>query len=391
MCFFVFVVYIEVECHARIISFFAHKGGVSKTTNVHHLGYMLAKHFGYKVLLIDADPQQNLTQTCCKSAKNDANWREEIDRGTIYTAMERLHYGMKDGNYIDPAKCVRLHKKEIGKNDNNDNNNDNNNNGQLWLLPGCLDLAKLEPQITFAHNICNPAVFPIFDDIAGGFRHLFISTCAEYDIDFCLIDMGPSIGELNKSLFWSSDYFLIPCSPDSYCKTTMKTMERTLPLWREQQKQLAKITQDMILFVNPDPPKFLGILMGLYQVTGKEKKAVKDSQHWMDIIKQTVKDELVPVLEKCDMLHPYAPKDYTLQEIPHFLSLMPLAQKSFSPVFDIPQNGFCHQDEDGNIKIMSKTEITRHKDRAQYFYQKYQKLARLIIEMLDAEVSQSIE
>ena len=45
---------------AKIISFFNHKGGVGKTTSVHNIGYGLSK-LGKKVLLIDADPQMNLT------------------------------------------------------------------------------------------------------------------------------------------------------------------------------------------------------------------------------------------------------------------------------------------------------------------------------------------
>ena len=45
---------------AKIITFFNHKGGVGKTTLVHNLGFILADK-GYKVLLIDADPQMNLT------------------------------------------------------------------------------------------------------------------------------------------------------------------------------------------------------------------------------------------------------------------------------------------------------------------------------------------
>lgn len=363
-----------IECQARIIAFFAHKGGVSKTTNVHHLGYMLAKK-GYKILLVDGDPQQNLSQTCCRTAKNDASWRDNIDRGTIYTALERLHYGFKDGNYIEPANCVRLNKKSF------------NNGGELYLLPGSLDLAKLEPQITFAHNITNPLVYPLFDDIAGGFRALFLTTCAHYKVDFCLIDMGPSIGELNKSLFWSSDYFLIPCSPDSYCKTTMKTMERTLPLWAEQQKNISKVTQDMTMPLNPVPPKFLGILMGLYQCAGKNKNAVKDSQHWMDIIKQTVKEELVPALSKVDMVHPCCPNDYTLAEIPHFLSLMPIAQRSYCPIYDIPNDGFTIQNDDGEVLSMSNTEISRHKERGEYFYEKYDGLSNLILDMFAREDS----
>lgn len=39
---------------------FNHKGGVSKTTTTFHIGWMLAK-MGHKVLLVDGDPQCNLT------------------------------------------------------------------------------------------------------------------------------------------------------------------------------------------------------------------------------------------------------------------------------------------------------------------------------------------
>jgi len=280
---------------------------------------------------------------------------------------------MKDGDYIDPADCVPLYRNVI------------DGNGQLWLLPGSLDLAKLEPQLTFAHNVTNSKIFPLFDDIAGGFRALFLSTCAHYKIDFCLVDMGPSIGELNKSLFWSSDYFLIPCSPDSYCKTTMKTMERTLPLWAEQQMRLAEVTKDMTMPLNPEPPKFLGILMGLFQTTGQNKNAVKDSQHWMDIIKTTVKAELVPALRKVGMVHEHSPADYTLSEIPHFLSLMPIAQRAYAPVFDIPIQAFVVQNEDGDLLPMSKTEIVRHQERAHYFFEKYHELASVLVGMFSAE------
>lgn len=44
---------------AKRIVFFNHKGGVSKTTTAYNLGWMLS--LNSRVLLVDADPQCNLT------------------------------------------------------------------------------------------------------------------------------------------------------------------------------------------------------------------------------------------------------------------------------------------------------------------------------------------
>ena len=44
----------------KIISFFNHKGGVGKTTNVHNIACAL-RELGKKVLVVDADPQMNMT------------------------------------------------------------------------------------------------------------------------------------------------------------------------------------------------------------------------------------------------------------------------------------------------------------------------------------------
>jgi Mrp family chromosome partitioning ATPase len=47
---------------APIISLFNHKGGVSKTTTAFNLGWALADR-GKRVLIVDGDPQCNLTGT----------------------------------------------------------------------------------------------------------------------------------------------------------------------------------------------------------------------------------------------------------------------------------------------------------------------------------------
>lgn len=45
---------------AKILTLFNHKGGVSKTTTTFHLGWKLTQK-KKKVLLVDGDPQCNLT------------------------------------------------------------------------------------------------------------------------------------------------------------------------------------------------------------------------------------------------------------------------------------------------------------------------------------------
>ena len=52
----------------KIIALFNNKGGVSKTTTTYNLGWMLAL-MGKRTLIIDSDPQCNLTGLCVNSSK----------------------------------------------------------------------------------------------------------------------------------------------------------------------------------------------------------------------------------------------------------------------------------------------------------------------------------
>jgi chromosome partitioning protein len=48
----------------KVISFINYKGGVGKTTTAFHVSSSLAQHYGQRVLMIDIDPQTNLTFLC---------------------------------------------------------------------------------------------------------------------------------------------------------------------------------------------------------------------------------------------------------------------------------------------------------------------------------------
>ena len=60
----------------KIISVFNNKGGVGKSTLGYHTAHALAEK-GIKTLMIDLDPQSNLTLQCISPEELEKIWLEE--------------------------------------------------------------------------------------------------------------------------------------------------------------------------------------------------------------------------------------------------------------------------------------------------------------------------
>lgn len=147
----------------RIIAVANHKGGVSKTTTSASLGSILAMK-GYKVLLIDLDPQANLTTSLMNVDS------EESAQPTIYELMS------------GKVKDVPL----VNINDN------------LDLIPSGLQLAAADIELSSAI-----ARERILTDILAkdGFGEHY---------DFIILDCPPSLGIMTLNAFTASTDIIIP-------------------------------------------------------------------------------------------------------------------------------------------------------------------------------------
>lgn len=140
----------------NIISISNHKGGVGKTTSTVNIGAGLAVA-GKKVLLIDLDPQANLTQ--CVGLQE----------------VEQSIYGALRGDYELPIYSVT----------------DN-----LDLVPSHLDLASIE--IELSTKIARETVL----------KKLLEKVKTNYD--YILIDCPPSLGLITINAFVASNSVYIP-------------------------------------------------------------------------------------------------------------------------------------------------------------------------------------
>ncbi len=102
---------------AKIISFINYKGGVGKTTTTYHIGCSLAQHHDKKVLLVDIDPQTNLTFLC----RPYEDWKKFKQKaGTIAKMYERFQkkiaLGTKRFIWQEPIKKLeggRIHNLDL--------------------------------------------------------------------------------------------------------------------------------------------------------------------------------------------------------------------------------------------------------------------------------------
>ena len=141
---------------AKIFSISNHKGGVGKTTSTVNIGAGLALK-NKKVLLIDLDPQANLTHSL--GIKNP-----EIN----------IYDNLRGQSNVIPI--------EVKKN--------------LWVLPSSLDLSAAEIELN-----SEPGREYILKDIISKIKDKF---------DYVLIDCPPSLGLLTINALTSSDSVIIP-------------------------------------------------------------------------------------------------------------------------------------------------------------------------------------
>jgi cellulose biosynthesis protein BcsQ len=304
------------------IAFFSHKGGVSKTTTTYNLGWALA-NAGKRVLMIDGDPQCNLTgMTLSLGGHADFEQLYANSEANLYEALRPAFEAIP--KRLAAVECFEVPGRE-----------------GLYLLPGHVNVSEYDVPLGVAHELSGS--LGVMKNLPGAINALISATATEHAVDYVLIDMSPSISSLNQNLFMTSTHFVVPCSPDYFCALAIDSLTKVLPKWAQWPKRAVEsdLFSGAAYPIPVHTPVFLGTINQRYRPRyGTPAQAF---QRWIDRINERVSDGLVPVLKKNGMLLPEAAyrnasvnaEPYSLANIADFNTLIAKSQENGVPIYEL--------------------------------------------------------
>lgn len=225
----------------KIISLFNNKGGVGKSTLGFHLGCALGE-LGKKVLLVDLDPQCNMTISGMFEDDLHKIWQEEDDFIDDFGAAVEQYALDK---IIDKPRSIHflLKPTEDGLNELTKYPPVIKLYDNVDLLPGRLSLHKYENKLaerwSGLYQSDNLSIRTVTN-----IRRICDVYSRTNGYDYVLMDTSPSLGILNKVIISTVDGFIIPALPDMFSAYGIRNIGSSLQQWQVEFETIYKLISE---------------------------------------------------------------------------------------------------------------------------------------------------
>jgi cellulose biosynthesis protein BcsQ len=286
---------------------------------------------GHRVILVDADPQCNLSGLIM-----GFKGENEFDHFYEAEGTRNIRAGLAPAfesqpRAIEPVECVAVEGCE-----------------RLFLLPGHIRLTEYEVTLGIAQELSG--TIQTLQNLPGSISYLLEETAKKYDADYVLIDMNPSLSSINQNLLMTSDFFIVPTSPDFFSVMAIESLATVLPRWHGWAVRAGEndILQNAAYPYPKRIPRFLGTVIQKYRP--RKGAPTEGFQQWIDTINKKVADQFAPALLPLGMLLPpesYLLVDgllpgYCLSQIADFNTLIARSQEYSTPVFALTDEQLGH-------------------------------------------------
>jgi chromosome partitioning protein len=287
------------ETDYTAVAFFNNKGGVGKTSLVYNLGHMLAEQ-GHDTLLVDLDPQSNLTAYCYSEDQLE-NIFQAGDTASIYNALDNLIAGRGGLGEVKPYK-LREH---------------------LALVSGSPFLVRFEQQLAEAWSQCFGVGQERALRITLAFSHIIRQAAYSLGSEIVLIDVGPHLGAINRSALIAANGVVVPVAPDMFSALGLRMLGPALNDWRGNWENILNTNrhrQGQAFFMPAGQMHPIGYVMSRFLVRGGG--LVQAFQRWEEAIEKIYGD-MVDEQSGC------------LAKLQDFAGLMPTAHTQRVPLWEV--------------------------------------------------------
>ena len=297
----------------RSLVFFNNKGGVGKTTLTFNLAHMLARQ-GRRVLVLDYDPQCNISAIFLDEQVLAEIWEAERPGTTVKDCLDLVRRGK--GEVVLP--CPR----EVADG--------------LWLLPGHLGLSRFEQTLAeeFGKTLGSNNERAL--DVTTALDLLSDMAAQATGAEIVLIDVGPSLGALNRAALLGCDHVVLPVAPDLFSLQGLRNVGPTLRDWRSDWELVrdrglkGRVRQQLA------PHAFEPLGYVVQQHLARSDRPVVGHRRWAEQLPTEYHLHVLGEPEWREGLT-VANDPHCLALLPHYASLVPIAQEARKPIFDLKQ------------------------------------------------------
>lgn len=292
----------------KSIAMFNNKGGVGKTTLLCNLSSFLAKERLKNVLIIDADPQCNATQSLFSDSEV-----EDIYGRSSFT-IQNIIRPLSKGKGFSKEAHVR-HSTRFGVD-------------VLLGDPGMSlneDLLATDWVAATSGSVRGLRTTFLFAELLSRFKHY----------DYVFFDVGPSLGSINRAVLLAVDTFVAPMAIDIFSIRALDNIGKQLTDWKKKLDRGLEDAEDLDDIGVGDPRwklGFAGYVTQQYKAktTAGVKQPVQAYERIMKQVPRAVQEKLI---ERLGLQGDGGSK--LLGSIPLLHSLIPMSQSARAPIFDL--------------------------------------------------------
>lgn len=331
--------HLRVRHPSHRLALYNHKGGVGKTTLTVNIAAALAKA-GKRVLLVDSDPQCNLTSYLVESNVIDS-WLDKSDTetgNTIWSAIKPVVEATGTVREIAPFERLK----------------------NIYLLPGDIRLSSFEQDLPQIWTEC------LQRKVRGYRGSTAISDAVNLiakriKADFVFYDVGPNIGALNRVILLDCDFFIVPAACDLFSTRALSTLGYSLATWVNEWQIISQLAPDDTLLL-PGKPKFMGYILQKFRMYGGTISG--SFAPYVAKLEKAANSDIAAVLRQINKDLASSSVSYNkLGQVKDFGSLAPLAQEQGLP-FALVDGGSPEQKKQAEAEfdriakhIIQRTEI----------------------------------